>query len=196
MIARAWVTFLLIGINVGVYALGFFGGPRVEAAIDAWGAVYGPRVSAGEYYRLVSAGFIHYGPYHILANMYALIQAGAFVEAIYGSGRMLVIYFVALVAGNLVAYLTTIAGGTQTAGASGAIMGLFGAIAVLALRRPDIRGALLRVALFPIVVTLGYGLMNPYVSNAAHIGGVIGGSLAALLVPPPAQLVDDVVGAE
>lgn len=148
------------------------------------GVLYPPLVARGEWWRLITAGFIHFGWAHIFFNSYALFQAGALVEYIYGSARYAAIYLCALLGGSIAAYLTTLHTQDITAGASGAIMGVFGAMAVLGLKLPPLRAQLLRNALLPIILTLGYGFTNPGISNAGHIGGVLTGALVALLLQP------------
>lgn len=148
------------------------------------GVLYPPAVEQGEWWRLITSGFIHFGWPHIIFNSYALFQAGALVEYVYGSKRYATIYLAALLGGSIAAYVTTIGTQVVTAGASGAIMGVFGAMAVLALKLPPLRRELLQNALLPIILTLGYGFTNPGISNAGHIGGVLTGALVAFLLRP------------
>ena len=98
------------------------------------------------------------------------------------------IYTVALIGGGIAAYFYTIGTNDVTAGASGAIMGVFGAMGILAIKLPPLRRELAQAAIVPIILTLGYGFFNPNISNAAHIGGVICGAvMAALLTPARGQ---------
>ena len=186
-LSRAPVTIALIVINVLIFILDYYvlGGPDQDGLTPLLraGAVVPLAVAHGEYYRLLTAGFLHFGIMHIAFNMYALAQAGMVVENIYGSARFVVIYFVALIAGNVLAYVTTIGTADASAGASGAIMGLFGAMAALGIKTPRLRGTLLQWALFPIIATLANGFANPGISNAAHIGGVIAGAIAGYVLP-------------
>jgi rhomboid protease GluP len=149
----------------------------------ALGAIDPQKVAAGEYYRIITSGFLQFNLQHIGFNMYALAQAGMVVENFYGSLRFILIYMIALIAGGLVAYETTIGTPSITAGASGAIMGLFGAMAALGLKTPRLRQALLQWALFPIVATLAVGFSTRGISNADHIGGLIAGAIAAYVLP-------------
>ena len=148
------------------------------------GALIPPLVLHGQAYRLVTYGFLHFNVLHILFNSYALFQAGVFVEYVYGSLRYAVIYAVALLGGGIAAYFWTIGTNDITAGASGAIMGIFGAMAVLAYKLPPLRRELWQAALLPILLTLGYGFFTPGISNAGHIGGVISGAIMAALLRP------------
>ena len=138
----------------------------------------------GQWWRLFTYGFVHDGFGHILVNSIALFQAGDFVEYVYGTRRYAAIYVAALFGGGFAAYLATVGTGSWTVGASGAIMGVFGAMAVLGYKLPPLRRELLRSAVVPIVLVLLYGLFMKNISNAAHIGGLIAGSIAALVIKP------------
>jgi rhomboid protease GluP len=148
------------------------------------GAIVPSEILAGQWWRIVAYGFLHFGWLHILFNSYALFQAGVFVEYVYGSPRYALIYTVALVGGGIAAYISTIGTSEITAGASGGIMGVFGAMAVLALKLPPLRRELFQAAVIPIILTLGYGFFSPGISNAGHIGGVICGALMAGFLTP------------
>lgn len=141
-------------------------------------------VTEGQYWRLITCGFVHFGLLHILFNSYALFQVGALVEYVYGTPRYALIYLGALLGGSIAAYLTTIGTQTITAGASGAIMGVFGAMVVLGFKLPPLRRELVQSAAIPIVLTLANGFLNPGISNAGHIGGVVTGALVAALMRP------------
>lgn len=147
------------------------------------GAIIPELVTRGEYYRIITSGFLQFNLPHIGFNMYALTQAGMVVENIWGSGRFTVIYFAALIVGGIAAYETTIHTVEITAGASGAIMGLFGAIFALGLKVPRLRRTLVGWALFPIIATLSVGLTTQGISNADHIGGLIAGAVVGFALP-------------
>ncbi len=180
------VTLTMLALCWLAFAFDFFvtGGNQPFGPLVAAGQIVPSLIQAGQWWRIVTAGFIHYGILHILLNSYALFQVGILVEYIYGSARFLVIYLVALVAGGVTAYFWTIGSDVATAGASGAIMGVFGAMGVLGFKIPHARGPLLQSALFPIVLTLGNGLVNAGVSTADHIGGLVGGVLVAAVMTP------------
>jgi rhomboid protease GluP len=175
MIAICWLVFVLDLISPHTQGFG-------EFALK--GGLFADDVLRGQWWRLFTYGFVHANFPHILINSIALFQAGDFVEYVYGSRRYAVIYVAALLGGGFAAYLTTIGTVDLTLGASGAIMGVFGAMAVLAFKLPPLRRELWRTALIPIVLTLGYGIFTKGISNAAHIGGLITGVIAAALMPP------------
>ena len=179
-LSTAPLTLVLIAINIVLYGIDYLSGERLSAAF----ALIPAAVQHGEWWRIITGGFMHASWPHVLINMYALFQAGAFVEYCYGTPRYGIIYFIGLIGGGVAAYLTTIATGVPTVGASGAIMGVFGAMAVLGFKLPRLRRELLQAAIFPIVLTLGYGLFIPNISNWGHIGGLLTGSLTAALLNP------------
>jgi len=180
------LTIALVVINILVYGADQLSPQYGDSGVHRLmflGAIIPELVARGEYYRIVTAGFLQFNLPHIGFNMYALTQAGMVVENLWGSGRFAVIYFVALIAGGIAAYESTIHTVAITAGASGAIMGLFGAIFALGLKVPRLRRTLVGWALFPIIATLAVGFTQPGISNAGHIGGVIAGAIVGFALP-------------
>jgi len=140
-------------------------------------------VAHGEYYRLVSAMFLHANITHILFNMWALYVVGQPLEAMLGRARFIVLYFLSGLAGSAVAYLFA-QPQSQTLGASGAIFGLFGALFVL--------GRKMRFDIRPIGITIAINLAItfavPGISWEGHLGGLAGGAaLAAAWAYAPRQ---------
>ncbi len=180
------VTLGMLAICWLVFAFDFIvmAGDQPDGPLVRAGQIVPVLIQQGQWWRLITSGFIHYGIYHIGFNSYALFQVGLLVEYVYGSARFFAIYMIALVVGGLAAYYSTIGSDEATAGASGAIMGVFGAMGVLGFKLPHARGVLLRSALLPIVLTLGNGLLNPGISNAGHIGGLVGGVITAWVLTP------------
>lgn len=193
------VTIALVVANILVFIADQLTPANPDSGLHALmlsGAIIPELVRNGEYYRIVTAGFLQFSLAHIGFNMYALTQAGMVVENLWGSGRFAFIYFAALLAGGIAAYETTLGQHVVTAGASGAIMGLFGAIFALGIRVPRLRRTLVGWALFPIVATLANGFVVPGISNAGHIGGVVAGAIIGFVMPPARlrQHVDEVAG--
>ena len=150
------------------------------------------RVEAGEWWRLATAGFVHFDLLHILFNMLALRQVGTFVERWLAPARFAVVYGVALIGGDLAAYATTVGTPAVSAGASGAIIA-FGAMVLLALAvRAD--RAVLQSAATVILLTLFNGFTHAGISNAAHVGGLVSGAAAMWLISrlSPSPLMRDV----
>jgi membrane associated rhomboid family serine protease len=184
---RPLVTGLLIAVNVAVFAWtvvtsGSVARNAVAPLFQQW-ALVPAAVADGEWWRLVTGGFLHFGPIHLLFNMMALWVIGRDVETALGHGRFLAVYLVSLMGGSAAVMLLT-APGANVAGASGAVFGLMGALAVL-LRR-------LRVPLGQvggvIAVNLAITFLLPGISVAGHLGGLLTGAAAtAALVYAPAD---------
>ena len=163
-------------------------------AIVAAGALARERVAAGEYWRLLTAPWLHGSPEHLVGNGIALYILGMVCEAAFGRAQMIVLYVLSGLAGSLMSLLVT-AG--PSAGASGAIFGLQGAAIVLLRRERD--RLLVRdrrvgfVLLIWAIYTIVGGLTDRFIDNGAHIGGALGGALVAsrlhpiVLAPMPAE---------
>jgi membrane associated rhomboid family serine protease len=177
------VTYTLIGVNVlaylgtlisGASATGSLGGDTLLRKT----ALFAPAVADGEWYRIITSGFMHYGFFHLLFNMYALYLLGQMLEPAIGSLRFSLIYLVGLVGGAIGALI--LSPNAFTAGASGAVFGLMGA-AVLVMRsrgvNPFESGLLIWLGLN---LAITFTVSN--ISVGGHIGGLIGGTLAAALV--------------
>jgi len=186
---RPVLTQILIAVNVAVFALGvLLTGPEAllgssRLAVDG-GLIAGVQypsgrtlgVAYGEWYRLVTSGFLHYGIVHLGFNMYALWILGTMLERAAGRVQFGLVYVVALLAGALGALV--VSPDSNTVGASGAIFGLMGA--TLALGRS--RGIGIRES--PVFGVLMLNLLItfaiPYISIGGHIGGLAGGFLAGM----------------
>jgi membrane associated rhomboid family serine protease len=176
----AIVTKTLIGINVAVYVLQISqaGDARGTAgALFENGALYGPLVADGEWWRLVTAGFLHASPIHILFNMLLLWWFGSPLEAMVGRARFLGIYFVSILAGSAGALL--LAPDQVVVGASGAVFGILGAGLVLERNRIQVFGG---SALLVVGFNLVLSFVLSYVSLGGHLGGLAGGAAAMLVL--------------
>jgi len=138
----------------------------------AFGAKWNVALVQGEYWRLVTAGFLHGGILHILMNSWVLFDLGAQVEELYGSSRMLVIYFLSTVGGFYASAVWSVA---VSVGASAGLFGLVGAMIALGLRHRNAMGAAIRgMYLRGAVIGLAFGMVGAFhVDNAAHIGGLL-----------------------
>jgi rhomboid protease GluP len=154
-------------------------------SIIAMGALARERVAAGEYWRLLTAPWLHGGTEHLVGNGIALYILGMVCEAAFGRAQLVVLYVLSGLAGSIVSVLVS-AG--PSVGASGAIFGLQGAAIVL-LRRERER-LLVRdrrvgfVLLIWAIYTIAGGLTDPFIDNGAHIGGALGGGLIASRLHP------------
>ena len=159
----ALVTKAIIAINVGVYLLELAAGGQINGTgneIYREGVLYGPVVANGDYWRLFTAMFLHYGPIHLGLNMLALWWFGAAVEQALGRGRYLLLYIVSGLAGSAGALL--FAPESLTVGASGAIFGILGAAFVLERQHMYVLGggALSIIVLEPCVHVLHPGHLD------------------------------------
>lgn len=189
-----FTTIILLLINVGLYLAttlysfnagnsGALMGIDMQTLFD-FGAKFRPAILQGQWWRLVTAGFLHGGLLHILMNGWVLFDLGAQVEEIYGTSRMLVIYFISNVCGF---YLSTVWTSALSVGASAALFGLIGAMIALGVRHRtalgrEIRGMYIRWAIYGLL----FGLLPGFhVDNAAHIGGLASGFAMAYLTGTP-----------
>jgi rhomboid protease GluP len=187
------VTTALLAINLLVFALMLIAGAGLWHTSNgvqlAWGANFGPATQDGQWWRLFTAMFIHFGIVHMVLNMWALWDVGRLVERLYGRGRFTLLYLASGVLGNL---LSLVVQGNQavSGGASGAIFSLYGALLVFLWRerRQVERGEfrwLFGASVVFTLVTLGLGLVVPGIDNAAHIGGLLSGALLSVLLARP-----------
>jgi len=175
------LTYALIAINVIAFVAAVAGGgglSRGGGTAYVYGALFGPSVAAGDWWRILTAGFLHAGPLHILLNMYFLWFLGTMLEPAIGKLRFGLIYFVSLVGGSLGALL--VSPDAVTVGASGAVFGLMGAgILVMRARGIDPMRSGLGVTL---LLNLGISFLIPNISIGGHIGGLIAGGAVAYLM--------------
>jgi membrane associated rhomboid family serine protease len=186
--AGSRVTRILIGLNVAVYVAelatggGVYGTGSViyekgvliaGRALDSDGNVIG--VGEGDWWRLITATFLHYGPFHLILNMLALWWFGSLLERRIGSGKFLLLYIVSGLAGSAGALIMDPT--VPTVGASGAIFGILGAGLVLEQQRDYVFGG---SALGVIVINLVLTFSISSISIGGHLGGLLGGALATL----------------
>jgi membrane associated rhomboid family serine protease len=175
----ALVTKILIGINVVVFLINLAQGSslgQVQGTLFEKGALFVPGgLDQGEWWRLITAAFLHANLLHLAFNMLVLWFVGAPVEQAIGRGRFLAIYLVSGLAGSAGAILFS--PNAVTVGASGAIFGIFGAALVLEMQGSDVLGG---QALGLIVINLIFTFAIPNISVGGHVGGLIGGALSML----------------
>lgn len=148
-----------------------------------FGAKWAPNILTGEYWRFLSAMFIHIGFLHIAVNSFALYFLGSFVERLYGSMRFLWIYLFSGFCGTLASFAFT---PQLAAGASGAIFGCFGALLYFGLRYRNLFFRTVGMDVIMILlINIGIGLAFPVIDHYGHIGGLVGGFLAACMVNLP-----------
>jgi membrane associated rhomboid family serine protease len=175
-------TYALIALNIAAFVAELVGGGA--ASIQGGGQVIqdaglnGPQVADGEVWRIVTAGFLHAGFLHIAINMFALFILGTLLEPGIGTPRFLAVYFVSLLAGSFGALLLD--PNETTVGASGAIFGLMSAAFIIA-RHRGLEQLASQIG-FYVILNLVFTFGVPGISVGGHLGGLIGGGLAALLI--------------
>jgi membrane associated rhomboid family serine protease len=176
------VTYILIALNALVFLIdlasgtGGFSGSNGQLARDY--GLYGPAVGDGEWYRLITGGFLHANLVHIGFNMFALYILGPLLEPALGRARFAALYFASLLAGSLGVML--LSPDSLTVGASGAIFGLFAAAFVIARGRGlnDVASQLG----FLLVINLVITFTMPGISVGAHLFGALGGAICAVVI--------------
>jgi len=159
-------------------------GAPLGTSFAAGGSVYrdfslfGPAVANGEWYRLLTAGFLHAGLLHILFNMVALYFLGSLLEPGIGTPRFLAVYFVSLLAGSFGALLIT--PDTHTVGASGAVFGLMSAAFIVA-RHRGVEQLAGQIG-FYIIINIFFTIGVSGISIGGHFGGLIAGALCGFLI--------------
>jgi rhomboid protease GluP len=183
------VTNLLISLNILVFIAMLFDGAgwwhSTNAVQLAWGANFGPATQDGQWWRLASAMFLHFGIVHLVLNTWSLWDAGQLVERMYGRLRFAGIYLMSGLCGNLVS-LVVQGNSAVSGGASGAIFGIYGALLTFLWReRNAIRSHEFRWlfwgALGFAIATIILGFIIPGIDNSAHIGGFVTGILTSIV---------------
>ena len=190
---RAPVTLGLMACNIAVFmAMLAFGAGLWHTSNGvqlAWGANFGPATQDGQWWRLFTAMFLHFGVVHLALNMWALWDVGRLVERLLGRTRFLFLYLASGVCGNL---LSLVVQGNQavSGGASGAIFALYGALLVFLWRerrqvdKGEFRWLFGAAGVFT-VFALVMGHLVPGIDNAAHVGGLVAGALLARVLARP-----------
>lgn len=187
------LSYVLIAVNILIFLAMFLmpNGTSDPAVIIAFGAKTNELLKQGDWYRLVTPIFIHAGFLHLFSNSYALWSVGPHVERLYGSARFLLIYLLAGIGGVIGSFIGQEMmgkGATPSVGASGAIFGLFGVLAIFGYKYrhelpPEFRRAF-GSGVFPVIaINLFIGFTIPFIDNGAHIGGLLTGAILTLVVP-------------
>ena len=196
---RPLLTWALLGVNALVFlAATAAGGTQddLDVLLD-FGAMFGPLIAGGEYWRLFTAMFLHVGLAHLFVNSIMLLIFGQIVERAYGHARFAIIYLLAGLAGSVASFIFNPL--VVAAGASGAIFGVVGALAAFFVAQRQILGGFGRQNLAAIVVLMSvqllYGLATPGIENWAHLGGLIGGFAIGLGLAPRYEILRSPFGA-
>ncbi|MDO4996161.1 MAG: rhomboid family intramembrane serine protease [Bacilli bacterium] len=171
------ITYTLIAINILFYVIPVIFG-EYNYVINIL-CTHGPSIRAGQYYRLFTGMFVHGGLMHLALNCYSLYVIGTQMESFLGKIKYLIIYIVSGLAGALLSM--TFSGNVASVGASGAIFGLLGSMLYFGYHYRVYLGNVIKSQILPLIlVNLSIGFMFQGIDNAAHIGGLIGGSLITM----------------
>ena len=182
-------TKILLAVNVAYFLILSFGGMTENAGyLLERGASYGPYVvEQKEYYRLFISMFMHFDITHLLNNMVTLGVVGTNVEPIIGKVRFVIVYLFSGLFGNVISLIGEMKTENYvvSAGASGAIFGLTGALLSLVIINKGKLGSITkRGMLFMIGLNIYMGLVSEGVDNLAHMGGLVGGMILTFLIAP------------
>lgn len=171
------ITYILIFLNVALYFL-----PTLfnsyDAIINKY-CLFGPRVRAGEYYRLLTSTFLHGNFFHLAFNVYAIYIIGKQLESFLGKFKFLIIYLFSALTGSLMSLIFLNNG--ASVGASGAVFGLMGALVYFGYHYRVYLGNVVRNQIIPLIIgNLILGFLVSGIDNFAHIGGLIGGFLITI----------------
>lgn len=165
---KLYITNILIGINILMFILTMLNPNLLNNLI-----LNPLLVKSGEYYRLITAMFLHGSVLHLFVNMYSLWIIGNQLENFLGKNKYLVIYLISGLSGSLMSVSLT---GSLSLGASGAIFGLLGSLLYFGYNYRLYLGSVLVRQLIPIIIlNLSIGFLIPGIDNAAHVGGLVGG---------------------
>ena len=177
------VAYALVAISIAAFVLQVIGSGGANDTASSWafqeGVLFGPLVDSGEWWRLVTSGFLHDGPIHLLFNMIGVFFLGQLLEPRLGPIRFAALYFASLLMGSLGVML--LSPEKTTLGASGAVFGLLGA-AFMLLRRQGVdpmQTFIGPILILNIIITFAY---SNTISVGGHLGGLAGGGLAALVI--------------
>jgi rhomboid protease GluP len=175
-------TFLIVQVLMFLW-LELHGGSTNTTTLIKYGAKVNPLIYEGEWWRFITPVFLHIGFLHLAMNSLALYYLGITVEKIYGNVRFLLIYLFAGITGFIASFLFST---NLSAGASGAIFGCFGALLYFGAVMPKLFSRTMgRNVIFVLILNLAFGFSSTGIDNAGHIGGLIGGFLAAGIVHLP-----------
>jgi rhomboid protease GluP len=187
-----WV-YVFLAINVMLFiAMELTGGSQNALNLIRFGANEASRVAAGEYWRLLTANFLHIGILHLLVNSYALYALGSEVEALFGHQRFIVIYLLTGISGAICSFMLTQG---LSAGASTSLFGLFGALAVFFYKQRPLLGDFGQQRLISLGLTLLINVIiglspGSRIDNWGHLGGLMGGAILGWYLCPQYERVN------
>lgn len=194
---RPNLTYALIAINVVVLiAMELAGGSTNNQVLIDFGAMFGPSIADGQYWRLFTAMFLHVGVMHLAFNMFGLFIFGRMVEGVFGPYRFALLYILSGLFGSVISYLLSPI--AIAAGASGALFGIIGVMAAYFAVQREVLGRMAQQNLYGLLIlgaiNLVFGLLSPGIDNWAHMGGFVAGFGLGYAFAPEYNVVRSVVG--
>lgn len=185
--SKPYITMAVIAVNIIVFAVMSIFGNTLDAQYMAeHGAMYPPYVAEnGQYWRLFTSMFMHFGLMHILNNMVMLGAVGRIVEIAMGHVRFLIAYIVAGICGGALSYAMMLHNNDYavSAGASGAIFGMVGALVwIVIANRGFYEGISRQQVIFMVILMIYYGVSTSGVDNWDHLGGLAGGFIISIVL--------------
>lgn len=185
--SKPYITMAVIAVNIIVFAVMSIFGNTLDAQYMAeHGAMYPPYVAEnGQYWRLFTSMFMHFGLMHILNNMVMLGAVGRIVEIAMGHVRFLIAYIVAGICGSVLSYVVMLHNNDYavSAGASGAIFGMVGALVwIVIVNRGFYEGISRQQVIFMVILMIYYGVSTSGVDNWDHLGGLAGGFIISIVL--------------
>ena len=186
------ITVLFILLNILIFlVVDFTGGSENTAHMIECGAAYPPLIlENGEIYRLFTCMFLHFGIEHLLNNMLVLFVLGSRLEQVIGNIKFLLIYLIGGVLGNVISLLIELRAQdfAVSAGASGAVFAVMGAMVYIVIRNKGWLGDLsMRQILVMAAFSLYFGFASTGVDNTAHVGGMVSGFFLAVIFYHPGR---------
>ena len=178
---------ILAAVNIIIFLLMYAAGAAGDVEFMAThGAVFPPlMIERGVWYPLFTAMFLHFDIEHLANNMVMLVAVGRYIEYGMGTFKFLILYLCSGVLGNALSFVMDLHGdlNTVSAGASGAVFGLVGALLAMAIKNKGrIEGLGIRQILLMIALSLVSGFTSAGVDNTAHVGGLVAGLLIGLVI--------------
>ncbi len=174
------ITKMLILLNVIMYFLSLVSIMTNQYNIYNIFGLNGTLVRNGDFYRLITCGFLHANIIHLICNMYSLNIIGTQLEGFIGKKKFLIVYLISLITGSL---LSSVINNGWSVGASGAIFGLLGSLLYFGYHYRIYLGSVMKSQIIPILIlNLGIGFIIPNIDMSAHIGGLVGGILSTMMV--------------
>ena len=182
---KSWVMFTILAVNIAVFLYAEASGGSTDLQnMLRLGAAYTPLIRKGQYYRLFTSMFLHFGPGHLFSNMLALFFLGDFMERYLGKTGFLIVYLGGGLCGNLFSMAMELRSGdySVSAGASGAVFALMGGMLVaLLMHHGKLEDLTLRRLIIYIALSLWAGFQTAGIDVNAHLGGLTGGALLSVI---------------